>query len=828
MGRVLSQERGDIRQNYHNHDARQRNDKPRTSHSRPHFPTTSRDWQVQRKDIAKAIKISGNSAPGPDGIPYISWRKSGDLATNILHEAATALQSDQAIPLLQNLHGDDTRPGNHEFNLGLLICLGKKPHSTHPEYGEVFRPGSTRPLSIVNTDNRLLANAARLRWERLLNPWISPQQQGFLGNRSILKNVLDIDYAAMTTALTNNQGALVLFDFASAFPSISQDYMLDLLTKLGVPQNAMNMIRALYDNNRCTVQVNGTQVDGFTMTAGVRQGCPLSPLLYAICAELLIERIRMEIPTALVRAYADDTAVLVQNLWTDLPILARIFADFGNISNLQLNLNKTIIIPLFPQPDLHTIRNRLTALIPNWAAVQYEYSARYLGFILGPDSGDKSWTDPLNKFLQRAQAWSDRDLGLHCTSTSYNIFAIPVLTYLAQLLQPPQHALDAERTATLTIAPGPTNWITTTDLIWLHHLTGHPRSLASLSLTCQAAQARVRVWDAACADHEPDPGTPLEWGITQTHTTHTRPQCAGQKNLPNNLGTNSIFQQRTTYLQARISAPDEFYTRARWRDWFDRSMLLALANNMETLQQQIGPIQTFIPRQIRPNDHKHWQRTRRKFQSKIYTALHQKLAPDAHARFAHKLSRWNLHHTSLPLHEQLSTIQRTPNWQARSAHQRLKTTAKLTTPRVHAAVFGAIWNRWCTLRRFQTRGRCRLCQQPHTEDSIEHYASCNTIRELATRRLGLCRHTQINIQTFTCTNPFIRTTEQLTRAALLIYATYRASNHQRHTDNPLQGEELYNALCQWVVEGARGHANSCKVLSTTWTEQNGHPLPTIT
>ena len=68
-----------------------------------------------------------------------------------------------------------------------------------------------------------------------------------------------------------------------SFP-MSQAYMFDLPTALGVPRNALNLIQALYDNNRCTVQTNGAQVDGFKMTAGVRQGCPLSPLLYAICA----------------------------------------------------------------------------------------------------------------------------------------------------------------------------------------------------------------------------------------------------------------------------------------------------------------------------------------------------------------------------------------------------------------------------------------------------------------------------------------------------------------------------------------------------------------
>ena len=109
------------------------------------------------------------------------------------------------------MHRNDARPEGHNFNQGLLICLGKKPHTEHPDYGQVFRPESTRPLSIVNTDNRLIANAARLRWERLLKPWISPQQQGFLPQRSIVKTVLDIDYAAMATALTNNKRSIGAF-----------------------------------------------------------------------------------------------------------------------------------------------------------------------------------------------------------------------------------------------------------------------------------------------------------------------------------------------------------------------------------------------------------------------------------------------------------------------------------------------------------------------------------------------------------------------------------------------------------------------------------------
>ena len=259
-------------------------------------------------------------------------------------------------------------------------------------------------------------------------------------------------------------------------------------------------------------------------------------------------------------------------------------------------------------------------------------------------------------------------------------------------------------------------------------------------------------------------------------------------------------------------------------------MFLTLEDNLVNVQSSIGPVQNLLPR-CRHVDNartrKHLKKSRRQFQSKVYAALHKQSAPNVHARFDWKLHRWGLHDSSKPLHNHLSVIQRTPNWQARCAHQRLKALAQLVAPRVHAAVFSAIWNRWCTLRRFQTRGNCRLCNSRHTEDSIEHYVFCSAVREVATRRLRLNISRHVNIHTFTCTNPLLDTEELLTRAALLIYATYRALNHQRQAPIPLRGEELYHAMCQWIIEGARGNTKCCRSLARIWTDAAGKRLAAI-
>ena len=179
------------------------------------------------------------------------------------------------------------------------------------------------------TDNRLIANSYRLKWEEFFKKWISQEQQGFVSGRSIIKDILDIERASLKTAAKGENGGIILFDFASAFPSISQQFMLAWMKQIGMPESALNVMTALYDCNRCKVSFRSGIYDGFRMESGVRQGCPISPLIFCICADLLLEKIKRALPTATVRAYADDTAVVVQDLDTDLPVLQQVFEEYS-------------------------------------------------------------------------------------------------------------------------------------------------------------------------------------------------------------------------------------------------------------------------------------------------------------------------------------------------------------------------------------------------------------------------------------------------------------------------------------------------------------------
>eukprot|EP00972_Heterocapsa_arctica_P025927 3816056-Heterocapsa_arctica.AAC.1 len=82
-----------------------------------------------------------------------------------------------------------------DFNWSFLCCLPKKPAGETEQGKAYYIPSTTRPLSLVNTDNRLLCCAYRLLMEPMIGNLISHLQNGFISGRKILDNVLEIDAA---------------------------------------------------------------------------------------------------------------------------------------------------------------------------------------------------------------------------------------------------------------------------------------------------------------------------------------------------------------------------------------------------------------------------------------------------------------------------------------------------------------------------------------------------------------------------------------------------------------------------------------------------------
>ena len=213
--------------------------------------------------MSNSLKHAGDSAPSPDGIPYGAWRALKDLGVSVLHRVAISMESADAHSQVRAAYLDEPGAGDHDFNLSTMVYIPKVASGEDAEFGEFFHPKDLRPLSIVNTDNRTIANAMRLRWESILEGYVRERQQGFLPARSILRNLLEIEGTMMHASVTREAGAAVFLDFSAAFPSISQKYVTRCLQHTGLPQTAINAFSMLYDENKCQFTINGSSPVGF-------------------------------------------------------------------------------------------------------------------------------------------------------------------------------------------------------------------------------------------------------------------------------------------------------------------------------------------------------------------------------------------------------------------------------------------------------------------------------------------------------------------------------------------------------------------------------------
>ena len=316
-------------------------------------------------------------------------------------------------------------------------------------------------------------------------------QQGFLPNRQLLANVIDVDFAAQTVSIKHSRGAIVLLDFRAAFPSIAHDYLWDVLKAIGVPPAMVSTLQLFYTNNRHFIRVDGKLFPSFSAENGVRQGCPLSGIIFVLCIDLLLRKVSSVIGSdGITRGYADDTAIVIQDYVKELPALARIFIEFEDISGLGLNVEKTVFIPLWQSTSAKSVSCLLKELCPPWGGFIVSDRGKYLGFMVGPGAGSSSWKGALAKYEARSLQWASKHLGLYMTTFAYRVYIQPVLMFVAQLCSPPEELKPLFPWALRRLAPGPGNWILDKDLINLRSY-GMRQEFADPQVLCMAAKLRV-------------------------------------------------------------------------------------------------------------------------------------------------------------------------------------------------------------------------------------------------------------------------------------------------------------------------------------------------
>ena len=238
-----------------------------------------------------------------------------------------------------------------------------------PKKGDLQQIRNWRPVSLLNTDYKIVSKVLAMRLKNVISLLIGNDQTYCIPDRSIYDSIFLVrDLIAIGQTVPQGFG-LLLLDQEKAFDSVDHSFLFAVLTRAGFGEKFISCIKILYRNASCLLKVNNTLCHPFPFQCGIRQGCPLSGMLYTLSVEPQLALLRTSLsglslsnsPNIVASAYADDLCVVVKNP-KDVSELSRCLAKFELSSSARVNWNKSVALQLYP--DTRSSSHSSCALLP--------------------------------------------------------------------------------------------------------------------------------------------------------------------------------------------------------------------------------------------------------------------------------------------------------------------------------------------------------------------------------------------------------------------------------------------------------------------------------
>jgi len=248
--------------------------------------------------------------------------------------------------------------------------------------------GDYRPISLIHSFAKLFTKVLARRLAPRMHSLVKPNQSAFIQTRLIHENYKAVNLTGKFLHRQKVPSALLKLDIAKAFDSVNWQFLLGLLSHLGSSRRWNNWISMMLSSASTKVILNGAPGRRICHARGLRQGDPLSPLLFVLVMEVLNHLINLADLTGLLQPlhlqvkqraffYADDVVLFSSPTQHDLRLVKLILEIFPGARGLKTNLNKCRISPI--QCDLQAT----VILLTNFPANIDPFPISYLGIPLG-------------------------------------------------------------------------------------------------------------------------------------------------------------------------------------------------------------------------------------------------------------------------------------------------------------------------------------------------------------------------------------------------------------------------------------------------------------
>ncbi|XP_039146846.1 uncharacterized protein LOC120284108 [Dioscorea cayenensis subsp. rotundata] len=206
-------------------------------------------------------------------------------------------------------------------------------------------------------------------------------QYAFLKGRCILDNIATAEEAIFSIHKRRLPGHILKVDFAKVFDSVDWDFLLELLEVRGFGSKWLGWIRSLINSSKASILINGSPNGYVRYQRGLRQGDPLSPLLFVLVSDVLCamfdnainSHVLIGVPLGEFGSicnlhYADDLLILTVGGAEDLRVIKLILLVFEGLSSLETNFSKTCLystnLSLLPDDCVAKTVNCKVGLLP--------------------------------------------------------------------------------------------------------------------------------------------------------------------------------------------------------------------------------------------------------------------------------------------------------------------------------------------------------------------------------------------------------------------------------------------------------------------------------
>jgi len=256
------------------------------------------------EEIAAALcKCSPTSAPGPDGIPYSTWKQVNKINPSILLET---------LAPLVNL---GYHPATLKSSNGVVLDKPGKP--------SYESPSSFRIIVLIRTFSKILERiiAARLLTAARSKGLLHPNQCSSLPGLSTYDACLTLTNEVKTLQRPRLKVSSQFLDIKAGFDNVDHNTLARILREGGIPPYLVSWVSSFLGERSCTLIFQGAPGTPAPVNVGAPQGSPISPLLFL----LYVSPLHFSIPRGLMISYVDDFALTVASR-----------SDRGNIRRLQM------------------------------------------------------------------------------------------------------------------------------------------------------------------------------------------------------------------------------------------------------------------------------------------------------------------------------------------------------------------------------------------------------------------------------------------------------------------------------------------------------------